>query len=255
MKELKLVSSNAIIAELYQDFNIAGSEWVHKAKRWVARGIEIMELSGYFERTTLWDTVEEYSVILPCDLRVLGVILVGASLDSACCDSSLPTATTPAVNSTDENGVRLDILGNGTVTGLVRLPLSASLTIGKPFEEVRCANYARGYINNGRLHTNFETGKVMFVYYRPPLDNEGFPMIPDFGLTIEALNFWIIAKMSMGGFQHPVFSYDKAWAKWMELYPQARNKVNYPSLEEMQGFTEMINNPIIGDWANKLYFQ
>lgn len=254
MRELKLVSSNAIIAELYQDFNLAGSEWVHKAKRWVARGIEIMELSGYFERASLWDTVEEYSVILPCDLRVLGVVLIEGVTDLADSTASLPTATTPAVNSTDEFGNKI-VVDYTQISTLFRLPLSQSLSIGKPFENIRQANYARGYINNGRLHTNFETGNVLFVYFKPPLDSEGFPMIPDFGLTIEALNFWIIAKMSMGGFQHPVFSYDKAWAKWMELYPQARNKVNYPSLEEMQSFTEMVNNPIIGDWANKLYFQ
>ncbi len=254
MRELKLISSNAIIAELYQDFNLAGSEWVHKAKRWVARGIEIMELSGYFERAMLWDTVQEYSVILPCDLRVLGVILVEGNSDVGDDSMSLPTATTPAVNSIDVNGNKL-IDGYELISTLFRLPLTSSLVIGKQFEHIRQSNNAKGYINGNRLHTNFETGKVMFVYYRPPLDSEGFPMIPDFGLTIEALNFWIIAKMSMGGFQHPVFSYDKAWAKWMELYPQARNKVNYPSLEEMQSFTEMINNPIIGDYANKLYFQ
>lgn len=254
MRELKLISSNAIIAELYQDFNLAGSEWVHKAKRWVARGIEIMELSGYFERATLWDTVEEYSVMLPCDMRVLCVVLIEGISDTADNSISLPVATTPAANSTDQYGNKIEV-DYSLVSTLFRLPLTQSLAIGKPFENVRQANYARGYINNGRLHTNFETGKVMFVYFRPPLDEEGFPMIPDFGLTIEALNYWIIYKMSIGGFSHPVISYDKAYAKWMELYPQARNKVNYPTLEEMQSFTEMMNNPIIGDWANKLYFQ
>jgi len=130
MKELKLVSSNAIIAELYQDFNLAGSEWVHKAKRWVARGIEIMELSGYFERATLWDNVAEYSVILPCDLRVLGVVLVEGVTDYAFNSFSAPIATTPAANSTDANGnrIELDFTSN---TGLFRLPLSNSLSIGQ----------------------------------------------------------------------------------------------------------------------------
>ena len=98
MKELKLVSSNAIIAELYQDFNIAGSEWVHKAKRWVARGIEVMELSGYFEKATKWEVVEEYSAPLPCDLRVLAVVLVEGATDANYNNSNLPIATAPAAN-------------------------------------------------------------------------------------------------------------------------------------------------------------
>jgi len=255
MKELKLVSSNAIIAELYQDFNLAGSEWVHKAKRWVARGIEVMGLSGYFEKATLWEDVLEYSAPLPCDLRVLGVILIEGTTDYVGIGDGLPIATAPAMNSTDSNGNTINAFVDTTSTTLLRLPLSNSLIIGKPFESINSAYNAKGYINQDRLHTNFETGRVLYVYYRPPLDSEGFPLVPDFALTIEALNFWIIYKMSIGGFKHPVISYDEAWRKWMELYPQARNRINYPSLEEMQSFTEMMNNPIIGDWANKLYFQ
>lgn len=252
MKELKLISSNALIGELYQDFNIAGSEWVHKAKRWVARGIEIMELSGYFEKTTLWEDVSEYSAPLPCDLRVLGVVLVEGMVDSSC-TVALPNATTPAINSTDINGNTINAVYNEKT--LLRLPLSNSLVIGKPFTSLNTCTNAKGYINFDRLHTNFETGRVMYVYYRPPLDNEGFPLVPDFGLSIEALNFWIIYKMTIGGYKHPVISYQEAKQEWRSLYPQAKNRINFPSLEEMQGFTEMMNNPIMGDWANQLYFQ
>lgn len=254
MRELKLVSSNALIAELYQDFNIAGSEWVHKAKRWVARGIEVMELSGYFQKATKWGIVEEYSAPLPCDLRVLGVVLIEGVLDATLSGDGLPIATAPAANYQDSDGNRIVDAYEDTLT-LFRLPLTTSLAIGQPFQQLRTAIKARGYINHDRLHTNFETGRVMFVYYRPPLDSEGFPMVPDFGLTIEALNYWIIYKMSLGGFEHPVIDFKTALSMWKELYPQARNRVNYPSLEEIQGFTEMMNNPIIGDWANKLYFQ
>lgn len=254
MKELKLVSSNAIIAELYQDFNLAGSEWVHKAKRWVARGIEVMGLHGYYEKTTLWEDVAEYSAPLPCDIRVLGVVLVSGMTDSICGAEGLPTATTPAVNSTDSSGNTIEAVYEES-TSLYRLPLSNSLVIGQPFEHIGCCNNARGYVRHDRLHTNFETGRVLYVYFRPPLDDEGYPLVPDFGLSIEALNYWIIYKMSIGGFRHPVITFDTALSMWNNLYPQARNRINYPSLEEMQGFTEMINNPIIGDWANKLYFQ
>ena len=250
MKELKLVSSNAIIAELYQDFNIAGSEWVHKAKRWIARGIEVMELSGYFEKATKWEEVEEYSAPLPCDLRVLAVVLVEGATDANYNNSNLPIATAPAANWVDSSGNK--VIGYEQTLALFRLPLSNSLIVGKPFEQLQNSINARGYITHDRLHTNFEKGKVMFVYFRPPLDEEGFPLVPDFSLTIEALNYWIIYKMSLGGYQHPIIDYHTAYAKWLELYPQARNRVNYPSIEEMQGFTEMINNPIIGDWANKL---
>lgn len=253
MKELKLVSSNSIIGELYQDFNIPGSEWVHKAKRWVARGIEVMGLSGYYQRATLWEDVIEYSAPLPCDLRVLGVVLVEGLVDSVACGTGLPTATTPAVNAIDVDGNTIEaVLESST---LFRLPLTNSLVVGKPFLHLGQCQSAKGYINHDRLHTNFEEGRVLYVYFRPPLDEEGFPLVPDFGLTIEALNYWIIYKMSLGGYKHPIITFDKAWSKWMELYPQARNRINYPSLEEMQSFTEMINNPIIGDWANKLYFQ
>lgn len=253
MKELKLISSNSIIGEIYQDFNIPGSEWVHKAKRWVARGIETMGISGYFEKGSLWQDIAEYSAPLPCDLRVLGVILVETGLTIADSSSAVPIATAPAANYVDADGNTISATVSN-IGSLLRLPLSNSLVVGKAFNNLAPHQAARGYISHDRLHTNFEEGKVLFVYYKVPVDDEGFPMVPDYALSIEALNYWIIYKMSLGGYKHPVIDFKTALTMWNSLYPQAKNRINYPSLEEMQGVTAMLNNPIMGDWANELYF-
>lgn len=252
MKEVKFISSNAVIGELYQDFNIPGSEWVHKAKRWIDRGISLMELGGYYERATLWEDVEEYSAPLPCDRRYLPLILVEGLTDSTC-DTGLPIATAPAANSIDVNGETINAVYQNTT--LFRLPLSNSFVIGKPFSDVRSCSSARGYINFDRLHTNFEKGRVLYVYFRPPLDSDGYPMVPDLDLVSEALNYWVIYKMSLGGYKHPLIDMDKAYDMWRTLYPQAKNKFNFPSIEEMHGLTTMLHAPILTDWTNELLFQ
>src|SRR5690606_32816798 len=103
----------------------------------------------------------------------------------------------------------------------------------------------RGYINNNKLHVNFESGNVIFVYYGLPCDCDGYPMIIDNALVRQALPFYIIWRLSLGGYKHPILSMQDAFNMWNSFYPQARNNVNYPDLEELQAFTEMNTNPML----------
>jgi hypothetical protein len=84
----------------------------------------------------------------------------------------------------------------------------------------------------------------MYVYHRNPVDSEGNLLVPDSHEVIEALNFFLIYKMSLGGYSHPKISMEMAEAKWNVLYPRARNIVNFPSIEEMHRLTQMNNNPL-----------
>lgn len=209
MNQHKLISSKALIAELYSDFNITMNDWVNKAQRHIARALEIMEINGYMELATCKKKVTDYIAHLPCDEKhILGVL-------------------------------------TGEKNSMYRIPLTTDLRLGNKFQTLSLHEYKKAAINGSLLKTNFKDGYVTYVYYRYPLNKEGDLMIPDNAKVLEAIPYFIIYKLSLGGYKHPLIDFDTALQMWNNLYPQGRNSFNYPSLEEMQRFTEINTNPLV----------
>lgn len=215
MNGFKLISSKSIIAEMYSDFNITNDDWVNKAQRHMSRALGIMKIDGYYERAFHVATVADFKAPLPCDEKYILVVLSNAG---------------------------------GRIT---RLPLTRDLAFGADFSQIATANIYKGSINFNNLQTNFKDGTIMYIYYRVPKDINGYLLIPDNEDVMEALPYFLIYKMSLSGYKHPVINMDKADAKWRELYPRARNSMNYPSVEEMHRFTKMNTNPLFMDIINE----
>lgn len=208
MNNFKLVSSKQLIGELYSDFNITNDDWVNKAQRFMARALGLMRIDGYYEKALHIADVEEYMALLPCDSKYILTVL--AKIDGV----------------------------------VKRLPLTQSLALGMDFSQVATHSIYQGGINNNALHTNFPEGKVLYIYYRIPKDEEDNLMIPDNDEVFEALPFYIIYRLSLSGYKHPVIDIKFAYDKWMELYPRARNRMNYPSIEDMHRLAQVHNNPL-----------
>lgn len=208
MNGFKLISSKAIIAEMYSDYNITNDDWVNKASRHMARALGIMKIDGYYDLAYHIEDVVEFNAPLPCDEKYLLTIL----------------HTT-----------------GGQVT---RLPLTRSLALGMNFSKIATHSIHQGRVNVNYLRTNFENGRVLYIYYRVPKDEDGYLLIPNNDDVLEALPFFIIYKLSLSGYKHPVISMEYAEAKWKELYPRAKNSMNYPSVEEIHRMTQMLNNPL-----------
>lgn len=207
MSNLKLVSSSRLIGELFSDFNIQGTDWLPKAQRHIARAVELMELSGYFKQAISVTTVTDYIAPLPCNMKYL-LAVVTISGQNVCI-----------------------------------LPIRNNIYIGKQFSSYKIASGLVGTINEDTLRTSFETGKVGFIYHTPPLDSSGNPMIPDNAFVMEALPFYVITRLGYSGYLHPVISREEAESKWREFSVRANHVVNFPTIEEMDSFTDMMNNP------------
>lgn len=213
MGVLKLLSSKVLIAELFQDFNLAGTNWLGNVNRHIARALELMRLSGYFKEALQVVEVKDYMAPLPCGMKEL----IGV----------------------------LD-LSNGVFV----LPIRNGNYVGRKFKDHLETSLSSGAINNNALHTSFETGKVAFVYHAPPVDDEGYPMIPDNPEVMEALPFYIIKRLAYSGFIHPVITREEAEQRWEQLFPRARNSVNFPTIEEMDHIVSSIGDPYYERWFN-----
>lgn len=239
-KIVKTKSSKSVIGELFSDFNINQSDFVSNSFRWIARAMAMMELEGYYKLKVVELKVQESRTPIPCDAKYLGAVLInGYGINTS-------------VQSVSANG---DIDLNSVRTGdFLRVPIRESFMYGTKFTNVfRDSDSVKGYINNNWLYLNIEEGYVYFLYFAPPCDSEGYAMIVDNEWVDEALPFYVIYRMFLSGYKHPVITMEYAEKKWNDLYPRARNSVNFPDVEEMQQITEMRTNPLLGDMGNLLF--
>ncbi len=195
--------------------------------------------------------VEEYKAKLPDDLEVImGIRKVeldsngeiasySAMMESTDIfhhtKSNIRTAATSAFNPVvnivefepqDENFIastnQYEILNNGNVTG-------------RPFQYK---------IDSGYIYTNFEDGYVEIAYKGFPIDNNGFPMIPDDEKFRQALKYHIIYKCDWRNWRINPSPQNKSIVNDSEARRDfyvgaARNKSHIPSLDKMEALKNM----------------
>jgi len=215
--KINLVSSEALIGEFLQDYNMNSTDFISRLNRHVVRAIELMDIDTYFKRCYTKISIEENRGILPCEMKYVEGIFIEIG--------SIP--------------YRVDI-SNNDLTNLEFMPSDMSV-------------FSDAYVEDGIITIKDYIGDAHVVYRGLPTNAKGYVLLPDDAWVMEAVNYFIIYKLGCGGYKHKVFSIGDADAKWNALYPRARNSVNFPTIGEMQNFTESWNNPLKGDWFNGLF--
>lgn len=102
-----------------------------------------------------------------------------------------------------------------------------------------------GELSSAYLHTSFEEGTVKIHYYSVPLDDDGFPKIPEDAMTTEALTWFVMYKLMLGGYvHHTVTNWKEAYQMWLSLYPQAQNSLMMPDTLETKAMASWWTNPL-----------
>jgi len=100
------------------------------------------------------------------------------------------------------------------------------------------------HISNNQIITTFQKGTVAISYTRMPLDEKGFPMIPDLQSYKEAITKYIMYKLAFERFYNnePNFRgiYQQLEADWHWYCRQAKNSMMMPTtLDEKQNMKDI----------------
>lgn len=208
----KLISSQAVIANVQDRFNPDYGGWIARAPKWITNGLA--KVDSEFILVPAHEEVEvaSYKGKLPCSLETL----IGIKKD----------------------GYRLRRLGTYNHNEYALNDPTSDETY-----ELSNDNY---------FHTSFEEGTVTVYYLRPPMimDNDlgiMFPMIPDNFDLIENLSWYILMIMLSRGYKHPVFNYMDAEQRWKDTKKEAEQSLNAfdDDTREMitRVFTTFLSNP------------
>lgn len=236
-----LISSKAIISRIYRDYKPTIPGWEGDAIEWIGDAMEgIGQSAGLIKKSTGNEgcvdalTIENYRAKLPCDLvNLQAVEYNGRKLPfgSDLTGYGLPTSTRSTnIYTTNGNTVITDLSeGLSESTGRV-----IDNAIGP--EEVVSDYYL---INPNYIITSFETGHIKLHYEAYPIDDEGFPMIPNHRYHKEAAEWLVVRNLIRRGYTNPVIDFDKAHNFWCEYKRLAQNRAAFPSIDQVDRFKNM----------------
>ncbi len=221
---MKTISAKAVIGKVLRDVRPASKSFEYDAMQWIGEAIEFIGHHAGFVPQTETLTVTDNRALLPCNyylvrpkgVRYNGVPLVYGYNGGAYEPDSAPTYIS-----------QLNVDGDTSITE----------KYGRPVEASHRASDEYYMLNNNYIITSFESGEITMKFWAFPVGEDGFPFIPDNIYYKEALMWYVISKLIMGGMRHPIFSYDFAYNKWLTYCSSAANDIAFPTPDQMDKFT------------------
>lgn len=272
----KTVSSKEIIGKVYRDFKPGNASWTYDAIEWIGEAIGFIGYHCGLETKVTCDPIEvcNHRACFPCDMETLiGVSHKGRRLPLGT-DLSKGLIRKRGANQWGGDGFNYHC-GNPTVANygnvmklthltqqldelqaleaetpsqqteqaivdvLRQIDLEAAYLVPSSCTELNHCGLDYYSVNPDYIITSFEAGFIDLIYMAFPTDGDGFPNVLDESYYKEAVMWYIIRQMVLGGYKHPEFDFGKANAMW-ELYRgRAANKQKIPSLDQLSSFTNV----------------
>ncbi len=238
-----LVSSAEIVARISEDYNINYSDYINRVPQWVHQALNELNVKIAFIPTNIDIPIVDRIGILPKDIKVmLGVECDGVRLrridgtsrklgtelnyNDAIVMTNIATSIYGTDTSISNDGVitttpdKIRTFNNETI---IEAPISQQ--------------YDYLLLPNGKIEVNKDCDNITVYYMQYPIqfdDVFGFeaPMIPDNEPTKVALTWYVLSKILMRGYKHPIlqlshrdveFDPYKQWDVWKT---KARNNLS-----------------------------
>lgn len=212
----KTVSSKALVAKIYRDLKPKDSSWELDAIEWIG---EAMEFIGYFTGFELKEEVvrvKDFKAHLPAPLYELIGVRVGRF--------KLPM----------EDPV--ESFNLGAVKDIIFRTTDFSGDYG--FSQLTVLTNHYYYLQPNYLKTSFRNGGVRLQYLAFPVDDCGYPEVPDNVVVKQAIEWYILRQMILGGYDHKFIDWQTADYNWKKYCVSAQNDLAFPSTDKMDSFIE-----------------
>jgi hypothetical protein len=212
--------------------------WVYEAMGLIGNPMQyIPKIKGHIEEEAY--DLADYRVELPCDFHKLIAVAIDGTLaipsqglfhhlmDGACCGVL------------SENYPQEEFMDNfGNVFSPQALPLNTRVGQSTPTFT----------LNNNYITFNTKEGKVCMAYWAFPLDNEGFPLIPDDVKYKRAVTSYLQYKIDYIMWRQDLLT-DKVYAQskddWEWNVASAISHLKMPDLNQMEGMRRQFSKMII----------
>lgn len=232
MAVYQLRSSQSVIAKTKRDMRISRDDWINDAIEWMGEALDAIGTLGQLVDKARVVKTSSHRAPLPSDLYMLkGVYYGHGNKEKDVSDLTL------------EDFPMFMEYGSADLHPAVIEEVAEQETGAQ-----RSVNET--YLINGQyIQTSFESDYIAIFYKAFPLDDDGFPMLPDMYEFSQALYWYIVMKLLEGGENHPSgeIGWQVARQEWLRYCGQARAQANMPDIGKAAHFRDMWVK-LVPDW-------
>ena len=253
------ITSRAIIRKIMRDLQTTSDNWIDDAIEWMGEALEHIGSSAQLQEKGCVLTIKNYRADLPTDLYYINQVAINnnvlPSVENELTDilAKIDAIKEDLDANPNQNVIRelrdltnrLVVLENIYLADTAGLqPLAYSTTsFPKSIHCTDCVNemakHKESYfIDAGTIKTSFVSGKVCLSYKAFPLDDMGYPMVPDDISFKEALFWYVYKKLLLGNSVNVPngINYTFAEQQWKYYCTQARNSAVFPDIDKWESF-------------------
>ncbi len=254
----RYISCQEIIGEVYRDNKYKVELPWQDAIAWSVDAVELIGAPMAYQPRQALIKIENYRGMIPCYVHSIeqvagsfdGCIPFAMTTDTNsfhsvmnCSDTTINPNLIDLANittNTNTQPIGQDISGNPMYkfnNGVMSLPETITDNSN------RANNFAKYTLSDSYIFTNYPDGYVFIACKAFPIDNEGFPLIPDNRRFKEAVKSFIRFKIDYilwrtGEIDERMFKYSET--EWLFYCPSASNAAKMPSKDNLQALMNQI---------------
>jgi len=242
----RLTSINVLISKIVRDLGLGDKEIRHQDFiEWIQEGLLFIGSYYQFKEREGFVMVHDYKGVLPCDLhkpiRYLDGCDFGTKYDNEqywsfvnkCVQATGIQSTDPikVVDPYSYQKLQLATYGKTSLWRAFGTNIKRATNLmdgGRTFS----GDELSYQVNHDVITTNFRYGMISMRYLAIPLDEQGYPLVPDDVAFFEALMWRVKAKLAMRKNNYEEFEACNFY--WNKYCMQARGRANQPDIELTQ---------------------
>lgn len=207
-------TSKEVIAKVFRDFGVQRSDFINDAVEWIGEALELIGTAKQTVPKLRIVKASDFKISKPRDLYILDTVRY----------SETTSTTRPGIDDFKYIATEGDIDKNPGLFGE---------------QDSIYRRSTEQYFHQGSfIKFTFEDNWVALEYHAIPIDEDGYPLLPDAAEYKEALTWYIISKLLLRGKKHPSIDFQYADQKWERNATRARNAMNIPDKGQYRAFKE-----------------
>lgn len=241
------VSIKDVIGRVIRNTRLQDSSYIEDMGEWIPEAMGYMRTKVNLALRSADIDIEFHKGRLPCGIRsLLAVSYGGARM------AHYNGARTYG----DVSQRKLDNSTFGTLLVNRATPGGGNIVESELYQLYQSAAAGHTYYSEmDWLNTSVQDGKVRAYYMAMPVDNEGYPLIPDNENYKEALYWYVRGKMIGAGFIDRVYSVTHCDDKFEKHAGRAIGQIRYPSVDQVAAKVENLNRFILPENYWESFYQ